>query len=361
MTLQLTRIAAAASTALLLQLPAQEAPRPATQSPEAAQQAPKASKKAAPNAATLYRKAIAELRKALPDEEYEGDILLPEDSIGDAPEYTSSEWREAVKKSAVAISLFEQATQIDACRFDGKTKDLMSEFGQSLHELLSLRHVVQAQAWQRVSTDPRSAGVTAIRLMRHANHCVADSTMIGVAFGLDAEKQGIKLLKMVTKRLAPRNGQKDDDGKAVAKLFAKQLQQHQAARTDRKRLADIAEREFAWIMLAGLDELPKTLATKSAIKRATQIVRDMVEPLRKNPKITAKALDKHCTKETERLRALIGKDKLKTVLEKGVGEPLAAALVLICSPNVAGILEPLLEVAEGLESCRADLQKLASS
>lgn len=73
------------------------------------------------NAAVLYRQAIAELQKALPMAESEGYVDLPDDLHEDGgPDYTSKAWREAVRKAAVAITLFEQASQIPTCKFDAK-------------------------------------------------------------------------------------------------------------------------------------------------------------------------------------------------------------------------------------------------
>tara|TARA_R110002096_G_scaffold157180_3_gene322040 strand:- start:537 stop:1532 length:996 start_codon:yes stop_codon:yes gene_type:complete len=315
--------------------------------------APKATK-TAPNAADLYRKAIEELQKALPVPEYEGSIDLPEDSYEEQPDYTGKAWQQTVRKSAVALTLFSQASQIPTCKFDPKTEELITEFMSMAPQFAALRQIVAAHAWQQVREDPRGAGATAMQMLNHANHCAQDRVMISIAIGLTAEDEAAKILQAVTKQLASQEG-----GPAVAKRLLKQLELHLATRPTRITIADAAEYEFGFL-LSGLDDMPKNVNTQSASKRAAQIVREIVEPLRTDTTVTVEALRAHVKKHHDRARKFTKAKKLTTLLKNGTGETLAAVLVSLAASDPSRILEPLLKSGKTLQECRQQLIVLAS-
>ena len=315
--------------------------------------APKATK-TAPNAAVLYRKAIEELQKALPAPEYEGDIDLPEDPYGEAPDLNSLAWQEAVRKSAVAITLFAQASQIPNCKFDAKVEDLETEFVSKATLLMYLRRVVAAHGWQQAKKDPRGAGATAMQLLQLAKHCAQERFMIAIAVGFTAEEDAAKILRSVAKQLASQ-----EDGPAVAKRLLKQLDQHLAKRPTRLTLAEVVEQEFSWVLEHGLADIPNNQRTKAASRRAAQITRDIVAPLRKNPTITVEALRAHTKKHHDRLRKLTKAKTLETVLKNGAEETLAAVMALMASTDPSRLLEPFLKTSSVLQECRQQLLELA--
>jgi rubrerythrin len=307
------------------------------------------------NAAVLYRQAIEELQRALPVPDYEGDIDLPDDrhEVG-GPDYNSKAWRETVRKAAVAITLFEQACQIPTCKFDKKADGLTTEFISHAAHFSSLRHTVAAHAWQRVEKDPRSAGSTAMQLLQHAKHCSQEPFMIALAIGFDTEQRATKLLQAALKQLAMH-----EDAKVVAGRFLRQLEQHQAERPSRVTLADVTERELAFVLENGLEDALKNPAMKTACKRATQIHREITLPLREDPTVSVAAMKAHSKKHIARLKKLTKANKVAAILKNGKGETLAAMLVLLCSTDASRFLEPCLKAEEALEACRVELHKLA--
>ncbi|MFT4843397.1 MAG: hypothetical protein ACI90M_003876 [Candidatus Azotimanducaceae bacterium] len=124
-------------------------------------------------------------------------------------------------------------------------------------------------------------------------------------------------------------------------------------------LADVAEREFSWVLTNGLDKTIKNQAMESACKRAAQIHREMVLPLREDPTVSVKAMQAHMKQHVDRLKKLTNASNLAAVLESGAGETLAAAIVLVCSTDTSRLLEPCLKTGQTLEACRVELQRLA--
>lgn len=307
------------------------------------------------NAAVLYRQAIEELQKALPVPGHEGDIDLPDDWHEDGgPDYTSKAWREAVRKAAVGITLFEQASQIPTCRFDKKADGVMTEFIRHAAHLSAVRHIVIAQAWQRLEKDPRGTAGTAMQLLQHANHCSQEPLNIALAIGFAAEQRATKLLHAALKQLA-----KQADGQGVADRCLEQLEQHLKARPSRATLAAVTEREFAYVLEKVLEDAGKNPAVKAARMRATQILHEWVLPLYEDPTVSLAAMQMHSKKYSDRMKKLTKSKKLPTILETGAGEHLAAALVLLCSTDVSRFLEPCLTAEARLEACRVELRKLA--
>ncbi|MFT7537291.1 MAG: hypothetical protein ACI85K_003249 [Hyphomicrobiaceae bacterium] len=307
-----------------------------------------------PNAAVLYRQAIGELQKALPSAEYEGTIELPEDWYEDQPDYTGKLWQQAVRKSAMAVTLFAQASQIPTCKFDAKVEDLITEFMSKAPEFSALRTIVFAHGLQQVANDPRGAGATAMQLLQHGNHCAQDRVSIAVVIGFVSEDLATKILQALTKQLASQ-----EDGPAVAKRLLKQLDQHLAKRPTRLTLADAAEYEFAFILEHGLVDMLKSMRAKSAGERAAQIVHEMAEPLRKDAAITVEALRAHVKKYHDRARKLTKTNKLATILKNGTGETLTAVLVMLAGPDPSRLLEPFVKTQGVLQECRQQLVELA--
>lgn len=326
----------------------------ATLAQNSAAQQPKPAK-AKLNAAVLYRQAIEELQKALPVAEYEGNIDVPDDWYMDGgPDYTSIAWRETVRKAAVGITLFEQATQIPTCRFDKKADGVMTEFISHAAHLMSARHIVIAHAWQRLEKDPRGAAGTAMKLLQHANHCSQEPLNIALAIGFTAEELATKLLHAALQQLA-----KQADGQGVADRCLKQLEQHLKARPSRATLAEVTEREFAYVLENDLEDAGKNPAVKAARIRATQILHEWVLPLYEDPTVSLAAMQAHSKKYSDRLKKLTKAEKIPTILETGAGENLAAALVLLCSTDVSRFLETCLKAEAALKACRMELRKLA--
>jgi hypothetical protein len=318
-----------------------------------AQDKPSKADKPAPNAAVLYRKAMKELLKTLPLEGSTDSVDLPEGAYDDAPEYTGAAWREAVRKSAVALSLFGQATQIETCKFDGKTEEITTELMECVLQIMPLKQLFEAQGWQQLKSDPRTAAVTAMQLLRFANHCAGDDSLMGPAFGFTAEQSAAKLLRAALKQLA-----EQEDHQVDAKRFLKQFERHIAGRPTRASLADTAEREFE-LIFNGLKGVKENPAIKAAGKRAREIHGEMLAPLRHSKPVSVKALKAHYKHHFDRLRKLTKAKDVSTVLENGSGETLAAVLLMLAAHDMTGVLEPFLAAKVALVPCLVELTELA--
>ncbi|MFT7536709.1 MAG: hypothetical protein ACI85K_002663 [Hyphomicrobiaceae bacterium] len=306
-----------------------------------------------PNAAVLYRHALKEAVDAIPDRTKRG-IILPREADRDNPGYTGKAWRDAVRKTAVAISLFRQATQIQACNFDATPKYGNTELADKVLRIHELRQLVVAQAWQQFETDPRSLEVTAMQLLRHASHCMQDPSLVGHATGFEAEATAAKMLQASLKQLA-----KQSDAKADATRLLKQLEQHFSARPTRASLATMASKEFAAMLANGLGEAVKNPALKPAFKRALELHGEIVAPLLQDPTVTVKALRAHSKTHVNRLLKMTRGKQSSDILKNGTGETLAAVMVTLCFTDVSDFLQMWLTSQEKLDACQAELAKLA--
>lgn len=309
--------------------------------------------KPARNAAVLYRKAMKELLSTLPLEGSSDSIDLPEDAYDDAPDYAGKAWRDAVRKSAVALSLFGQATQVESCKFDRKTDEITTELMECVLRIMPLRQLFEAQAWQQLKTDPRTTAVTAMQLLRFANHCAGDDSLMGPAFGFTTEENAAKLLLAALTQLGEQDGSQVD-----AKRLLKQFELHMAGRPTRASLADTAEREFE-LIFNGLKGIKENPAVKAASERAREIHGEMLAPLRQSKPVSVKALKAHYKKHFDRLRKLTKAKKMSTVLENGSGETLAAVLLMLAAHDMSGVLEPFLAAKVALVPCLVELTELA--
>ena len=306
------------------------------------------------NAAVLYRLAIEELQRALPVSKDAGKINMPDDLDDEnGPDFTSESWRETVRKAAVGITLFEQASQIPTCNFDKTTDSIVTEFVSNVAHFGCLRTIVEAHAYQRIKTDPCGAAGTAIQLIQHAAHCSQEPFIIAQAICFQTEKQATKLLQVTLKHLS-----KLVDSQVATKRLLKQLEQHMEARPSRAKLADISEREFASMLQHGFAVAQKSEAMTAACKRATEIHREMTLPLRKNPPVSVAALQAHTKNYIARLKKLTNEQQVAAILKSDNGETLAAALVLSCAVDSSRVLESCLEAGAALEECRQELHTM---
>ena len=348
----LSAIVLASVLAWAAQVEAQVKPKPVLPTSGAAAQANAQAK--SPNAAKIYRMAIAELRKALYDP-LDETWDTPQDFGENSKDPADVAWRKAVARSAVAITLFAQASQVSRCQFERYPKDLATELSRLAVEFGLMLRIVAAHGWQQTQDDPSGACTTALQMLRYSNHCRGDRSLFGLAVGMGAERSAADLLKAAIPDLAKQ-------GQASAERILKQLDLHLGRRLSSAALADIAEDDFAFMLEHGLGEQSaNNPALTRARKRAKEIVREMLSPLRQNPAASLDAFRAYWDERIKALRKLTKAKKLEDILANGVGETLAATLVLVVSGPTPDILETYHENGGLLRVCAADLRKLMAS
>ena len=316
-----------------------------------------------PNAADVYLLAIEELRKALHDpakalSDPSGDFWgLPIEAKAQIEDPSNQLWRDAVTKSAVAITLFAQAAQISRCAFDRYPKELATGLTRQLTDFGIMLKVVTAHGWQQSKRVPASAVMTGLQMLRYADHCAQDRSLLGVAVGLHAEERATGLLEAAASELA-----KQEQARVNADRFLKQLDAYLSRRLSHAVIADIAEHDFAFHLENGLSEgARKNPSLSRAVKRAKVIMRELFEPLRRRPAMPLADFRVRWSKRVDSLREISKGEKMDDLLVTGSGEPLAAVLVLVACVPPSQLLEMCHANKVVLEACARDLRKLARS
>lgn len=314
-----------------------------------------------PNAADVYLLAIEELRKALHDpakalSDPSGDFWgLPIEAKAQIEDPSNQLWRAAVTKSAIAITLFGQAAQISRCEFDRYPKELATGLTRQLTDFGIMLKVVTAHGWQQSKRVPASAVMTGLQMLRYADHCAQDRSLLGVAVGLHAEERATGLLEAAASELA-----KQEQARVNPDRFLKQLDGYLSRRLSHAVIADIAEHDFAFHLENGLGEgARKNPALSRAVKRAKVIMRELFEPLRQSPAMPLAAFRVRWSKRVDSLREISKGEKMDDLLATGSGEPLAAVLVLVACVPPSELLEMCHANKVVLEACARDLRKLA--
>lgn len=307
-----------------------------------------------PNAADIYLLAIEELRKALrgPAGDFSG---LPADCGAQIKNPFSHSWREAVAKSAVAITLVAQASQLSRCEFDRYPKELATGLTRQLSDFNIILMVMSAHGWQQSKRVPTSAVLTGLQMLRYADHCAQDRSLLGVALGLHAEERAARLLDAAVSELA-----KQPQARASAERFLKQLEACLSRRLSSAVIADIAEHDFVFQLENGLgEEARKNPALSRAVKRAKVIMRELFEPLRQKSAMPSELFRVRWSKRIDSLKEISKGEKMDDLLATGSGEPLAAVLVLLTCVAPGDLLEMCNANEVVLAGCAGDLRKLA--
>ena len=314
-----------------------------------------------PNAADIYLLAIEELRKALHDptkalSDPAGDFLgLPVEAAAQIEDPSNQLWCDAVTKSAVAITLFAQASQISRCEFDRYPKELATGLTRQLNDFGIMLKVMTAHGWQQSKRAPTSAVMTGLKMLRYADHCVQDRSLLGVALGLHAEERAASLLEAAISELATQ-----EQAEVNADRLLKQLEACLNRRLSNAVIADVAEHDFAFHLENGLgEEAHKNPDLSWAVKRAKGIMRELFEPLRQKPAMPIELFRVRWSRRIDSLKEIRKGENMDDFLATGSGEPLAAVLVLLACVPPSQLLEMCHANAAVLQSCAGDLRKIA--
>jgi len=311
-------------------------------------------KPARPNAEPLYVRAVKEMERALHDHDKKR-MVLP-NYVDKSAKPTGTAWRQAVAKAAVALTLFKQATQIPACTFRTSEDSEQTGLRTKAMKLVELRKIVTAHGLQQAQKNPRGACATAFHVLQFGMHCAQDPTLMGIAMNLDAEVHGAQILEAALPQLA-----KTPDSRALATRLLKLLELHLAKRPSRADLADTTELELEWMLKAEFaTDNTGNPATEAASKRAKEILRELLQPLRTDPPMANNDFEARFEKRIAEMKKITRAKKVDDVLENGSGETLAAVLVLLGPGIPAYVLEQMDQCDAALRRCQQNLQLIAS-
>lgn len=305
-----------------------------------------------PNAAVLYRRAIAELQKAVVDPKT-GVGIVPDGDFTKPASIQTDAWAKVVAACAVGLTLFEQGTQMTHCAFDDHpARAELSRENEPDYQ--SLIMVVRAKAWQLVQTRPSEACLVSMQLLSLANHFATSRTREGAVMRAQADQVAVNVLKAAVAGLT-------SSDRAIAAQLAERIGTELPKR--------MRNRDAAAATQAGVERTLRTWfltkdydnpAIPPAVKRAAEMTRDMLAPLyRKGTKQMAYVA--HAEKALAALEALgeKGERDFGQMLDKGKGDALAAVLVAPLLFEVPYLWTPCDERIRTLETCRQQLQRLA--
>lgn len=312
-----------------------------------------AQKGKAPNAAVTYRAAIAEMKRALIDQK-SGQLVIPNGNF-DAPEPQLTEaWATVVKKSAVALTLFEQASETKSCQFTNDARTATWELSSTVGSGSDYWHLLliqRAQGWQLVEEDPRTACEIAFRMLNHSNHCARDQTIAGVHGHLRADTIAFELLEKAIDQLP-------SQGRAKTVRWAlQQLDRQQDERLAGRQIAKIAVREFEQILKLGYTEgFARTKTFRTARKQAIAEFDKMLAPLKAKQPTHSRQFHAHLTKSIKIADQRGGSADIEDLVKNGKHDAIAAQLISTYSIELYGLARGH-EHDRALAKCQQALRK----
>ncbi|MFK7741010.1 MAG: hypothetical protein AB8H80_11875 [Planctomycetota bacterium] len=304
-----------------------------------------------PDAAPLYRQAIAEMKAALGDIDGWGPDLP---MIDDNPkaEYLTEEWVTLVDKSATARMLFEQATRRKSCRFDAKSASKQGEILDSLTAMTSLRELVAADAWQRLKKQPETTLRICEHLIDHAGHLGQDSSLWGTQLRFAVADSSILLWQAV---LAGDRGA--SLGRTNLERALATIDRHRARRPTTAALAERCLADARMLLEITISEIkPERAAVTAAKERVLELVGELLAPLRTAAPIDVATLKKRTNERIGRWKAKLAGVGLPTILTNEVGETLAIAIATLIAPDVVGVVEAQQQCARKIDAVRQQLR-----
>lgn len=306
-----------------------------------------------PDAAPLYRRAFAEMTKALRDDT-DDPVDWPRVETPSIAAYRAAPWPELLRATAVARALFTQAASTRRCSFDRPTGAgvLRDEVQDRVSDFVTMGTFLSAHAWSVLETQPGAALADLEALLSCARHLESQESLWSA---LMAASQADSALALAEALLSVR-------GEAAAKppILRRALAAVEARARSRANPSQLADRSIedarAMLALQQEDGAQNAAAITAAKDRAIEMLQELLAPMR-----AAKAGDVEKVRvATERLVAELkskydGK-KASEVAANGVGEALAAVLATLVAPNAAGLLQQWDDEGARLEELIATLR-----
>ena len=322
------------------------------QSPTAKRPSPKGAK---PNAAVLYRQAIAEMNKAIKDPET-GECIIPDGNYEDSTALLTEQWATILNKCAVALTLFAQGTQCANCHFDDDPETQSFELsvygsGEDYGRLLMMQ---RAQGWHTLDSDPSGACVIALRMLDFSNHCAKNGTVSGTSNHIWVDRMAAQLLKAGIAKLPV------SASATTTASFLKQLQLQMPNRMSHQDIAKAAKRQVQLILQHGFPEATRNPALPAASKRGLEMTEELLQPIHDNPNITSAAFEAHARKKLAAIAKLTQGTSIQDVLATGKSDVLAATMLQLVVGDYPFLLRGSAERLQQLEDCLEQLRQLAS-
>lgn len=311
------------------------------------------SKHAKPNAAVLYRQAIAEMKKVITDPKT-GKSIIPDGYYEGGTAFLTEQWAAVIEKLAVTLTLFAQGTQTPMCKFNDRPERSVFELGlevgsEDYNELLLIQG---AQGWQMVDSDPTGACTIAFRMLDFSNHCAQNLTSRGAFTHTDIDTRAANLLQAGIAKL---NG---SDHVSIATAFLTKLEQQLKLRMSPRDIAASAEEGVRQLVFHDLGA-KKNPAFDQASKRAMELTRELLKPMRDKPGITSAEFEAYGKMKIQAIDTLVKDSNFKEVRRTGAGDVFAASMICFYVMEFPFLLVGSAERIKQLEECRDELRKLA--
>ena len=295
-----------------------------------------ATQQRSPDAAPLYRRAFAEMDRAL-QQETDNPVAYPKVDPPDVAAFRAAPWPALLRKTAVARALFAQAAGHQRCAFD-KARDekgIEDEVTEHFGDFLTAQTFIVAHAFSVVSERPDAALADAEALLAAAQHLEQQDGLFAVMVANNLAGGGLLICEAmlnVSGDLAPRS--------AILRRALKAVEARRNQASNPRRLADRAVKD-ARGLLAALDnpEAKNAPAIQAARARAIEMIDALVEPLRTARAGDADKLRAATDAGVASLKAQLDSKRTAEILEEGVGEALAAALATMVAPNSVGLFQ----------------------
>jgi len=304
-----------------------------------------------PNAADLYRRAFAEIESAL---RYNTDdpVDYPVEGEPGGDVYSEAPWPRVFELTAVARTLFLQATSIERCDFgdDSFLGPLAVGFGTTAR-------LVEADARSRLDKQPAETLTAARALLYTARHLDAQPSLYAALFALRNAARGIALCNATLDR--------HPNGAITTRELRRVLEALKQRQQTRCTLAGLADRSLADSRALLQDAVANATENEPALVtaqgRALELIQEVLKPLRTAKPDELERVRKAVDASIAALKAKYGKDKLRRTLETGAGEALAATLASMVIADPTGLMTHWVEQHEALTKTTGRLEQLLRS
>lgn len=306
-----------------------------------------------PDAAPIYRRAFAEMSKALRDDS-DDSVDWPRVETPSIAAYRAAPWPELLRTTAVARALFTQAASMKRCSFDQPTgaSVLGDEVQDRVSDFVTMGTFLTAHAWSVLETQPGAVLADLEALLSCARHLEAQQSLWSALMAANQADSALALteaLLSVQGEAAPRP--------SILRRALAAVAARARSRANPSQLADRSiEDARAMLALQQEDGAPNAAAITAAKDRAMEMLQGLLAPMR-----AAKAGDVEKVRvATERLISELKSEfdgkKASEVAATGVGEALAAVLATLVAPNSVGLLKMWDDEGARLEELIATLR-----
>lgn len=316
--------------------------------------APADAQEPSPDAATIYRRAFAALREAL-RLDTEDPVDYPWVDEPSAAVFSQAPWPELIARTAVARTLFAQASAVRECAFDQPTGELglADEVQERVADFRALQTFVVAHAFTVVASRPEVAVSDVEALFACARHLEQQPGLFAALLATDFADGAARVCDTIA--AAP---VEPATRRAILQRTLTALAARERTRSDLPKLAAraIVDADKLLSLLVEPDS-QNGASIRAAKKRARELVQELVEPLRTAKAGAGEELKKTTAKHLEKLKARYRGQRTNEVLASGTGEALAAVLASLVAPNSAALFDQWERHGERLAALKATLRR----